>query len=319
MRRLPIYFLVDVSESMVGTPIEHVQDGMASIINELRTDPYALETAWVSVIAFAGKAKMLSPLEELYKFYPPKFPIGGGTSLGTALNFLMDEMDQSLQRTTMEVKGDWKPIIFLFTDGNPTDSVDQAFDRWNNKYRCHCNLIIVSIGDNVNTQLMGRISENVLRLTETNAQSFREFFKWVTASIKTSSVSVTDAGDDDVKLAPMNGINLENTYLRYKGKTMEEAGLTAHDAFSDIKATYAIFVAQQRKQKYGPEKMYGEDNAVADYDFGGKMVPCMNIGKYRNVPLEYIAEHDQSYLQWCVSDKCNFMPASKKFIQQYIN
>ena len=115
-----------------------------------------------------------------------------------------------------------------------------------------------------------------------------------------------------------NGINLENTYLRYKGKSMEEAGLTAHDAFSDIKATYAIFVAQQRKQKYGPEKMYGEDNAVADYDFGGKMVPCMNIGKYRNVPLEYIAEHDQSYLQWCISDKCNFMPASKNFIKKYI-
>ena len=91
---------------MVGTPIEQVQDGMATIINELRTDPYALETAWVSVIAFAGKAKMLSPLEELYKFYPPKFPIGGGTSLGTALNFLMDEMDRSLQKTTVEVKGD---------------------------------------------------------------------------------------------------------------------------------------------------------------------------------------------------------------------
>ena len=79
-----------------------------------------------------------------------------------------------------------------------------------------------------------------------------------------------------------------------------------------------LSVAQQRKQKYGPEKMYGEDNAVADYDFGGKMVPCMNIGKYRNVPLEYIAEHDQSYLQWCISDKCNFMPASKNFIKKYI-
>ena len=115
-----------------------------------------------------------------------------------------------------------------------------------------------------------------------------------------------------------NGNTLGDTYKRYRGKTMEEAGLTAHDALSDVKATYTIFVAQQRKQKYGPEKMYGEDNAVADYDFGGKMVPCMNIGKYRNVPLEYIAEHDQSYLRWCVSDSCNFMPASKKFIQQYI-
>ena len=28
MRRLPVYFLVDVSESMVGEPIQQVQDGM---------------------------------------------------------------------------------------------------------------------------------------------------------------------------------------------------------------------------------------------------------------------------------------------------
>lgn len=209
MRRLPIYFLVDVSESMIGTPIEQVQSGMATIINELRQDPYALETAYVSVIAFAGKAKLLSPLQELYKFYPPKFPIGGGTSLGTALDFLMDEMNHSLQKTTAEIKGDWKPIIFLFTDGNPTDSVDKAFARWNSTYRGNSNLIIVSIGDNVNTQLMGRISDNVLRLTDTNTQSYKEFFKWVTASIKSSSVSVSDAGDDNVKLAPTDGIHLE--------------------------------------------------------------------------------------------------------------
>ena len=209
MRRLPIYFLVDVSESMVGTPIEQVQDGMANIINELRSDPYALETAFVSVIAFAGKAQMLSPLQEIYKFYPPKFPIGGGTSLGTALNFLMDEMDRSLQKTTIEVKGDWKPIIFLFTDGNPTDSVDRAFARWNNNYRKHSNLIVVSIGNNVNTQLMGKISENVFVLKETDTRSFKEFFKWVTQSIQTSSASVAEANDDNAKLAPTNGINLE--------------------------------------------------------------------------------------------------------------
>lgn len=115
-----------------------------------------------------------------------------------------------------------------------------------------------------------------------------------------------------------NGINLENTYKRYKGKTMEESGLTAHDAFSDIKATYSVFVAQQKNEKYGPEKMYGEDHVIVDVDFNGTYVPCLNIGKYRNVPLDYIAKHDQSYLKWCVSDKCNFMESSKEFIKQYI-
>ncbi len=66
MRRLPIYFLVDVSESMVGTPIEQVQEGMRTIIQNLRVDPYALETVFVSIIAFAGKAKVLfSPYRTL--------------------------------------------------------------------------------------------------------------------------------------------------------------------------------------------------------------------------------------------------------------
>ena len=60
MRRLPIYFLIDVSESMVGEPITQVEKGMRNIIQELRTDPYALETVFVSVIVFAGKAKILA-------------------------------------------------------------------------------------------------------------------------------------------------------------------------------------------------------------------------------------------------------------------
>ena len=112
MRRLPIYFLVDVSESMVGTPIEQVQEGMRTIIQNLRVDPYALETVFVSIIAFAGKAKVLSPLTELYKFYPPTFPIGGGTSLGAGLEALMNDLDTSIQKTTMEQKGRLEAYYF---------------------------------------------------------------------------------------------------------------------------------------------------------------------------------------------------------------
>lgn len=209
MRRLPIYFLLDVSESMVGDPIEQMQNGIRTIIQELRTDPYALETVYVSVIVFAGKARLLAPLTELFKFYPPTLPIGGGTSLGDALNFLMDEMDQSVQKTTVEVKGDWKPIIFLFTDGTPTDDPHSAFRRWNERYRRQSNLVAISIGDNVDTGLLGEITDNVLRLNDTDENSFKVFFKWITASIKSSSMSIEEVADDGLKLAPVDGIKLE--------------------------------------------------------------------------------------------------------------
>ena len=39
-----------------------------------------------------------------------------------------NDMDHNIQKTTMEQKGDWKPIIFLFTDGNPTDDYAAALD-----------------------------------------------------------------------------------------------------------------------------------------------------------------------------------------------
>jgi uncharacterized protein YegL len=188
---------------MAGDPIERVQDGMATIVRELRTDPYSLETVYISIIAFAGKAKKLTPLTELYNFYPPKLPVGGGTSLGNALSFLMNDINTSIQKTTLDAKGDWKPIIFLFTDGNPTDEYGQAFERWNQKYRRSNNLIVISIGDNTDLSIAGRISDNVLMLKTTDAESFKQFFKWVTASIKTNSMSVSETSSDDLQLAPI--------------------------------------------------------------------------------------------------------------------
>lgn len=240
MRRLPIYFLVDVSESMVGTPIEQVQEGMRTIIQSLRIDPYALETVFVSIIVFAGKAQVLSPLTELYKFYPPVFPIGGGTALGKGLECLMTDMDRNIRKTTLEQKGDWKPLIFLFTDGNPTDNYSAAFRRWNDKYRKHCNLVAVSIGDNVNVLTLAQITNDILLLKETDTESFSKFFKWVTASIKTTSMSVSEQNSDEIKLAPASGINLEKVNPREHPGTVDENFAVLHGRCQNTKQDYLI-------------------------------------------------------------------------------
>lgn len=241
MRRLPIYFLIDISESMVGDPIEQVQNGIAEIIKELRTDPYALETVFISVIAFAGKAQSLVSLTELYKFYPPKFPIGGGTSLGQGLDFLMNDMDVNIQKTTFEEKGDWKPIIFLFTDGMPTDCIETSFSKWNNRYRKSSNLIAVSLGDNLDTSVLGKITETVLLLKDTDKETLKKFFKWVTASIKTSSLSVNEQHNDGLQLAPIT-----NGYL----SKIDLEKMAQHPVKVDD--NYAVILAkcQNKKQPY---------------------------------------------------------------------
>jgi len=202
-RRLPIYFLIDVSESMVGEQIQLVEEGLATIIKELKSDPYALETVYISIIAFAGQAMTLVPLTDIINFYPPRFPIGGGTSLGNGLGQLMFEMRKNILKTTVEQKGDWKPIIFLFTDGVPTDDTRAAFSEWKQNWQRQTNLVAVSFGEVSDLHLLKELTDNVLLFKNTTAQSYKEFFRWVTESIKTSSVSV-DSNGSGFELAKMN-------------------------------------------------------------------------------------------------------------------
>ncbi len=79
MRRLPVFFVLDCSESMVGDHLRQMEDGFQAVVRALRGDPHALETVHLSVIAFAGVANTIVPLIEVFSFYPPKLPLGGGT------------------------------------------------------------------------------------------------------------------------------------------------------------------------------------------------------------------------------------------------
>lgn len=202
MRRLPVYFLIDVSESMVGEPISQVEEGISTIIQALKTDPTAIETVWISIIAFAGKAKTILPLQDIISFYPPKYPIGSGTSLSNGLRHLMNELDSNVKKTTATSKGDWKPIIFLFTDGVPTDNTDPIIAEWKQRWQRQVNLVAVSFGSEANAGILAQLTEHVLFFNNANIDSYKYFFKWVTASITTSSVNIENNG---------SGLELEKT------------------------------------------------------------------------------------------------------------
>lgn len=71
---------------MVGEAFDALRTGMSSLLASLRTNPLALETAWLSVITFGARAQQAVPLTELLQFQTPGLRLGSGTALGAALN-----------------------------------------------------------------------------------------------------------------------------------------------------------------------------------------------------------------------------------------
>ena len=196
MRRLPVYIILDVSGSMNGEPIEAVRNGMQTLVSTLRTDPYALETAYLSVITFDANAKQVVPLTELIGFQVPNISAGSTTALGAALRLTAECITREVQTATADAKGDWKPLVFLMTDGQPTDDWKRGLDEFR---KVNTGMVIAcSAGPGADTSILKQITEVVVSLDTADSSTISAFFKWVSASISTSSKKV-DLSKDDTK------------------------------------------------------------------------------------------------------------------------
>ena len=197
MRRLPVYLLLDTSGSMTGEPIEAVKNGVQMMVHSLRQNPQAIETAFVSIITFDSEAKQLIPLTDLASFQTVDLKAAGTTALGAALSLLADKLENEVTKTTLEQKGDWKPIVFIMTDGVPTDDWQAGFQKLKAVKK---GLIVgCAAGNNADDKVLKEIADQVVRLSNTDADSIGKFFQWVSASIATTSTKVEETGIDLTK------------------------------------------------------------------------------------------------------------------------
>jgi uncharacterized protein YegL len=203
-RRLPIYLLLDVSGSMKGTAINSVSQGLRMFQAALQSDPRALDTAFVSVITFGSTATQIVPLIHCASFAPPELTAAGGTAMGEAL-LLAEERIQAevVSVSTDDQKADWKPVVFIMTDGKPSDTAAVHTAIESIKHRRYAMFVACAAGAEASEDIFQGWADSVIRLSDTSESSIGAFFKWVTQSVRTVSASAGAIGtDDSVRLPP---------------------------------------------------------------------------------------------------------------------
>ena len=207
-RRLPVYLLLDCSKSMTGAPIEAVQQGIRTFMDEVQRDTMSAETVHVAVITFGSRAAMVTDgLLPVDAFTAPELEAKGRTALGDALNLLLKSLDRDVRKPVVgQRRADYRPLCFILTDGEPTDNDVWPKARQEVLRRIHGNqLTVVTVGcgpqiddENLRTIAMGE----AYRLDDTD-KSFRSFFEYMTMSVISYSRTVTESGSQTRTLAPM--------------------------------------------------------------------------------------------------------------------
>jgi uncharacterized protein YegL len=189
---------------MRGEPIEAVNKGIDALIESLCSDPYALETTCISIITYGTEAKQIVPLTEVYRFRKPEIVAKGQSALGAALTLLTECIKTEVHKTTIEQKGDWRPLVFFLSDGGHSGPIAKPISEFK---QISCGTVVACApGNQSHFDLLRKITENIIIISSANSGDIKSFFKWVSSSVSTSSMVINERnqeGEGLTSLAPL--------------------------------------------------------------------------------------------------------------------
>ncbi len=187
---------------MNGEPIQALNNALSGMVNTLRTDPQALDSLWLSIITFDREIRELVPLTELVSFQLPEIhcPESGPTNMGAALTLLCEKVDADVRKSSPTQKGDWKPLLFIMTDGSPSDlgAYREAIPQV--KARNFGVIVGCAAGPKAKEEFLKELTDKVVRLDTADSTTLKQFFRWVSDSIQQGSNS--QGTGDSLRLPP---------------------------------------------------------------------------------------------------------------------
>ena len=164
--RLPVYLVLDCSGSMVGDAGQALAVAVRLLADDLHADPYSAETVWAAAVTFGGVADEAVPLTPAPEFHPPPLEARGASPLGAALRLVGELIPRD------RAAGDYRPVVFVATDGEPSDRWQPAARRLGAVAKlvlCGCGRLVAPAPE---------FPGGFVRLRDAGAGAFREFLEW---------------------------------------------------------------------------------------------------------------------------------------------
>ncbi len=187
---------------MRGEPITAANNGLQAMIATLKQDPFALESVYISIITFDREVKEVLALTELGELEPPQLstPESGPTLMGKALDILMQKIDHDIIKNSPDQKGDWRPMLFVITDGKPSDKAVYKEMVERIKGYKFASIVACAAGQDAQIEPLKLLTDNVYTLATMDGASFSQFFQWVSQSIAQETAKGT--GTSSLELPP---------------------------------------------------------------------------------------------------------------------
>ncbi|MBX2907156.1 MAG: VWA domain-containing protein [Taibaiella sp.] len=197
--RCPCVLLLDTSGSMAGMPIAQLNDGVRTFRQELLQDPLATKRVEVAVVTF-GPVSIETDFHTVPNFHPRELETTGDTPMGEAIMTGINLVNRRKKEYKENGIAYYKPWIILITDGAPTDEWTSAAAAVR-KGEDAKSFAFFAIGvESANMEILKQISvRSPLKL---KGLMFREFFIWLSASMKMVSAKTPGSA---INLLPPSG------------------------------------------------------------------------------------------------------------------
>ncbi|KAB8038148.1 vWA domain-containing protein [Janthinobacterium aquaticum] len=192
-QRTPLVLVLDCSGSMDGPLINMLNEGLALLEEELKSDVIASKRVRILVIEFGAhdEALVASNWCDAMDFTAPRLEASGTTPTGHAVELALAEIEQEKQRFRSAGVAYTRPWLFLMSDGEPTDNFQAAAQMARRAEQDNKVAIFpIAVGDQANTEVLGQFSSRGERgVKQLRGLQFRELFLWLSASMQVVSQS----------------------------------------------------------------------------------------------------------------------------------